>query len=440
MAVDLTTSVPATIIIISVVISGVIAADDVKTKAVCEKQLSHCSKGYNVCGVEGEDLLVRCPLTPNTSLPDLILVQLMQLPPAAAKTIVGTYYSPDPSAKSTHLAFEFTALEMNFAVFVARNANATQGGDYSCLVISTRNNSDIKTHFQVKLYKALSVSIEKDVSADERGDVTLWCNITQPEREEYMCGVMWMLPSTSVTVSLNDSQVSSGVHQLGHVMYEGHLDLRHGSSYVTLYNVTRAHGGNYSCVVNTSGSRGSATGRLWITSPSTTERTKEYEETHEKDDNNKDSYLYLLAIFIILVLVFAFWLKKRRNNKANNNIIRSEPENNSPYDVENEARNNATENREHAANSTEIPTGNKGSAVYAVLEHHGDRLTAGQEPASCIYSLASAATADHTTSPEGSCLYSVVNVDNKERKKKTKEKNEHQAALGIYSLVNAGSS
>nr|XP_032835744.1 uncharacterized protein LOC116957602 isoform X4 [Petromyzon marinus] len=434
MAVDLTTSVPATIIIISVVISGVIAADDGKTKAVCEKELSHCSKGYNVCGVEGEDLLVRCQLPANTGLPDLILVQLMQLPPAAAKTIVGFYYSPDSSAKSTNLAFEFTGLEMNFAVFVARNANATQGGDYSCVVISTRNNSNKETHFQVKLYKALSVSVEKDVSADERGDVTLWCNITQPEREEYMCGVMWMLPSTSVTVSLNDSQVSSGVHQLGDVMYEGHLDLRHGSSYVTLYNVTRAHGGNYSCVINTNGSRGSATGRLWITSPSPTE------ETHEKDDNNKDSYLYLLAIFIILVLVFAFWLKKRRNNKANNNIIRSEPENNSPYDVENEARNNATENREHAANSTEIPTGNKGSAVYAVLEHHGDRLTAGQEPASCIYSLASAATADHTTSPEGSCLYSVVNVDNKERKKKTKEKNEHQAALGIYSLVNAGSS
>ncbi|XP_061436190.1 uncharacterized protein LOC133361281 isoform X2 [Lethenteron reissneri] len=424
MAVDLTTSVPAIIIIIALVISGVIAADDEKMKTMCEKELSNCSKEYNVCGVEGEDLLVRCPLPPTTGLQDWILVQLMQLPPAAAATIVGNYFSSDPSAKSTNLSFEFTAIEMNFAVFVARNANTTQDGDYRCVVMSNKSNSNIKTHLQVKLYKALSVSIERDVSADERGDVTLWCNITRPEDEERVCGVMWMLPSTSVTVSLNYSQVSSGVQQLGHVMYEGHLDLRDGSSYVTLYNVTRAHGGNYSCVINTNGSRGTATGRLWITSPSPT-----------------DSYLYLLVIFIILVLVFAFWLKKRRNNKANNNIIRSDPENNSPYDVENEAGNNATQNREDAANSSKIPTGNQGSAVYAVLEHHGDRLTAGQEPATCIYSLAGAATADHTTSPEGSCLYSVVNVDNKERKKKkTKEKNEHQNALGIYSLVNAGSS
>ncbi|XP_061436209.1 uncharacterized protein LOC133361289 [Lethenteron reissneri] len=276
MAVDLTTSVPAIIIIIAVVISGVIAADDdEKTKTVCEKELSHCSKEYNVCGVEGDDLLVRCPLPPNTGLPDWILVQLIQLPPAAAETIVGNYHSSDPSAKSTNLSFEFTALEMNSAMFVARNANTTQGGDYRCEVLSSRRNSDIQTHFQVKLYKALSVSVERDVSANERGNITLWCNITRPEHEERVCGVTWTLPSTSVTVSLNnaqfkDSQVSSGVQQLGYVMYDGHLDLRDGSSYLTLYNVTRAHGGNYSCVINTTGSRGTATGRLWITSPSTT--------------------------------------------------------------------------------------------------------------------------------------------------------------------------
>ncbi|CAN0419499.1 unnamed protein product [Lampetra planeri] len=63
-----------------------------------------------------------------------------------------------------------------------------------------------------------------------------------------------------------------------------------------------------------------------------------------------------------------------------------------------------------------------------------------REPATCIYSLAGAATADHTTSPEGSCLYSVVNVENTRRKKKkSKEKSEHEDASGIYSLVNADS-
>ncbi|CAN0413808.1 unnamed protein product [Lampetra fluviatilis] len=70
-----------------------------------------------------------------------------------------------------------------------------------------------------------------------------------------------------------------------------------------------------------------------------------------------------------------------------------------------------------------------------------DRAPELMEPAACIYSLAGAATTDHTMSPDGSCLYSVVNMDNKERKKKkTKEKNEHQDASGIYSLVNASSS
>ncbi|XP_078476781.1 uncharacterized protein LOC144737789 isoform X2 [Lampetra planeri] len=434
MAVDLTTSVPAIIIIIiAVVISGVTAADDEKTKAVCEKELSHCSKGYNVCKVEGEDLLVRCPLPPSINKSNLKVADLTQIHSPSKETTVA-YYSNPASDKPIDFQFKFHGFEDKYVVFVARNANTTLGGNYSCRVLSV-HTTDEKTKLEVKIYKALSVSVERDVSAVEGGNVTLWCNVTRLEDGERLCGVTWTLPSTSVTVSLNDSQVSSSMQQLGPVMYEGHLDLKDGSSHVTLYNVTRVNGGYYSCVINTTGSRGTATGHLRIISPSTTviggEDQLKLELLH---------LLWLLVIIFILVLVFALYFKRKFNNKTRHDFIRSNPELQFPYDVKNEARNNETPIQTVSADGTEIPTGIPGTAVYAVLEHRGDRSTAGQEPATCIYSLAGAATADHTTSPEGSCLYSVVNVENTRRKKKkSKEKSEHEDASGIYSLVNADS-
>ncbi|XP_075912941.1 uncharacterized protein LOC142907368 [Petromyzon marinus] len=267
MAVDLTTSVPATIIIIiAVVISGIIAADYGKTKAVCEKQLSHCSKGYNVCGVEGEDLLVRCQLPPNINQSNMKLADLSQLRSPLKETTVGEYRNSMTETENS-MRFKFHGFEEKCVVFVAHNANMALSGNYSCRVLNV-HSGDEKANLEVKIYKALSVSVERDVSVVQGGDVTLWCNVTRMEREERLCRVTWTFPSTSMTVSLNDSQVPSGVQQLGPMMYEGHFDLRDGSSHVTLYNVTR--GGNYSCAINTTGSRGTATGHLRITSPSTT--------------------------------------------------------------------------------------------------------------------------------------------------------------------------